>query len=98
MKIYETTTLADYVSANWMDLDPALVRMFERTINELEFLQADVDAWRDNYESAVDTCRDIKRDLESIIYRYTHETFDATVGEVIDDIRDAIDDNNLDFV
>lgn len=93
MRIYETMTLEDFLSANWIDLQPDLVRLLERTQRDLDEALADSEAWHDNYESLLDEATAFKNTILELACDTSED-----VNARLDNIKEEIDHMNFELV
>ena len=81
MKYYSSMTLADYVAANWLEMDPDLVRLIEKEASLLNDAREDAEAWQDNYEDVLRNAEEFKADVLSLLdeYSFTKLSFEDLI-------------------
>lgn len=93
MKIYESTTLADYIAAEWASLDPALLRLLERTQSYIDELEENTEDWRANYEAVLDAANTFKGSVDDNV----HDTYFSPEIR-LEAIKNLVDDTDFEFV
>lgn len=94
MKYYSSMTLADYVAANWLEMDPNLVKLVEDESRHLAEAREDADNWNENYHDVLSAAEHFQRDLQSLIDDYTHAriSFDDFLIDLRTSVRDVVFD------
>ena len=89
MKYYSSMTLADYVAANWLEMD--LVRLIEKEASLLNDAREDAEAWQDNYEDVLRNAEGFKADVLNLLdeYSFTKLSFEDLITSLRSLARDV---------
>lgn len=87
MRYYSTMSLADYMNANWMELPPELVALYEREAARFDDQTNEIEHWKESYDLLKDDADQFLKAVEDCIDEQVYANRD--LGDFILELRDV---------